>query len=239
MTENAQKQATTTLIRTIYSDGFSYVVIKFYNTNLAFQFVPFQRKDETGKNIYDQTKAQSTTITQDSAYALFKFGTDLLEGKIQEGQISVNGNQSTITIEKKFGPTGLETVLSITKNGQVIPFKFTTQTAVVKENGQSVQKFIDSGLGSFTKMLEGYLTGINSDRHLNKLTDDYVKSLEQTETPPQPKQNNYQKPYNNSQKKPWQQNNWKKPQQQPYNPTFTAPNSWETQQNLSSYKVQQ
>lgn len=236
-----QKQATTTLIRTIYSEGYSYVVIKFYNTNLAFQFVPFLRKDETGKNIYDVAKAQSTTITQDSAYALFKFGSDILSNLLQEGTISVNGNNSVISIEKKFGPSGIETILSITKNGITIPFKFSTQIAIVKENGQQVQKLIDSGLGSFVKMLEGYLTGINSDRHLNKLTDDYVKSLENSQEQNQPqsmpqRQNNYQK--NTFQKKPWQsQNNWKKQSQQPeYSQQFT--NSWETQQNLSSYKVQ-
>lgn len=241
MMDTQPKQATTTLIRTIYSEGFSYVVIKFYNTSLAFQFVPFMRKDETGKNIYDTTKGQSTTVTQDSAYALFKFSSDILSGTVQEGIITINGNNSVLTVERKFGPTGFETIFSITKNNITIPFKFATQIVVLKENGQPVQKVIDAGLGSFNKMLEGYLTGINADRHLNKLTDDYVKSLEsseQTSSPQRPpqQQNNFKSSY---QKKQWQSNNnWKK-QSQPYN-NFNSqqPNSWETQQALSSYKVQ-
>jgi hypothetical protein len=39
------------------------------------------------------------------------------------------------------------------------------------ENGQMVTKVIQSGLGAFAKTLEGYLTGIGIDYHLNKMLD--------------------------------------------------------------------
>lgn len=234
---NEQKQATTTLIRTIYSEAQSYIVIKFYNTSLAFQFVPFQRKDETGKNIFDSTKAQSTTISQDSAYSIYQFGTDILNGKIQEGVLQLTGNNSIITLERKFSPNGFETIISLSKNGQTIPFKFATNSVSVKENGVFKQTQIDSGLGSFTKMIEGYLSGINSDRHLNKLTDDYVKSLEeQKPTTPQTQQPAYQQKPQYQQKKQWNNNTqWKKPNYQ-FN---QQPQSWESApQNISNYQLQ-
>lgn len=231
-----EKQATTTLIRTIYSDGLSYCVIKFYNTSLAFQFVPFQRKDETGKNVYDTTRSQSTTITADSAYTLFQFGTEILEGKIKDGQVTVNGNNSQLTLETN--SVLQSTTFTISKNGQVIPFKFAVSTISTQENGIPTQRTIQAGLGSFTKMLEGYLTGINADRHLNKLTDDYVKSLETTDQQTQPKPTFTQQkpPY---QKKQWNNNQqWKKPFN---NYNQNPPTSWETQQpnqqNFSSYKI--
>lgn len=232
---NEPKQATTTLIRTIYSDS-SYIVIKFYNTSLAFQFVPFQRKDETGKNIFDATRQLSTTVSQDSAFALYKFGSDIVQEKTQEGTLSITGNNSVITLERKFSPTGFETILSISKNGQTIPFKFATTTLSVKENGIFKTTQIESGLGAFTKMLEGYLSGINSDRHLNKLTDDYVKSLEE-QKPAQPAQPQYKN--NNYQKKQWQPNpQWQaKKQNYQFN---QQPQTWESQnqQNLSNYQLQ-
>lgn len=85
-------------------------------------------------------------------------------------------------------------------------------------------------------MLEGYLSGINSDRHLNKLTDDYVKSLEE-QKPAQPAQPQYKN--NNYQKKQWQPNpQWQaKKQNYQFN---QQPQTWESQnqQNLSNYQLQ-
>ena len=179
----------------------------------------------------------STTVSQDSAFALYKFGTDIIQEKISEGSIQITGNNSIITLERKFSVSGFETTISLSKNGQTIVFKFATNTVSVKDNGVFKQTQIESGLGSFIKMLEGYLSGINADRHLNKLTDDYVKSLEEqkpavpTQQPPQYKNNNYQK-------KQWQpNNNW---QQKKQNYQFNQqPQNWESpQQNISSYQLQ-
>ena len=98
------------------------------------------------------------------------------------------------------------------------------------------------------------MTGINADRHLNKLTDDYAKSKEgqpqqggnnsfQTGSGYQQKpwQNNggYKKPWNNNgggYKKPWQNNNNQGGGQPPHQA------SWESkqpnQQNMSTYQIQ-
>lgn len=243
------KPLTTTLIRTIYSDQLSYIVVKFCNTSISFQFVPFVRKDETGKNVYDAQRAQTTTLNWDSAYALMKFGQDIINNSVTEGNIQINGNNSLITLEHKIDPMTNQplTTISLSKNNSVIPFKFVNQQVSVKNSttGQFQTSFIPAGLGAFTKMIEGYLTGINAERHLNKLTDDYVKSLEQD----QPKQQ-FSSPQNAQQKfqpKKWTPNNnnsnnqWK---QQKFNYQSQAPTSWETNtnqqfqnQSLSSYKI--
>lgn len=235
-----QKTMTTTLIRTIYSDNMSYIVMKFCNTSLSFQFVPFVRKDEQGKNVFDQLKAQTTTINWDSAFAFYKFGQDIISNQITDGTIQVNGNNSLLTIEHHSTPH--ETIFSLSKNGTTIPFKFSTTQATVQDaTGLRKQIIIDSGLGAFIKTMDGYLTGINADRHLNKLTDDYVKSLEQLPEP-QPKFQQSQPKYQQSQQKKWTPNpQWK--QQPKYNYQSAQPVSWETntnqsQQSLSTYKIQ-
>lgn len=242
------KPLTTTLIRTIYSEQMSYMVIKFCNTSISFQFVPFLRKDEQGKNTYDTQRSQTTTLNWDSAYAILKFGQDIIDNKFTEGSIQINGNQSIITLEHKIDPMTTQpiTTISLTKNNSTIPFKFTTQQVSVKSSitNQFQTSFIPAGLGAFIKMIEGYLTGINADRHLNKLTDDYVKSLEQTqEQTSQPKQFQSKQPF--TQNKKWTPNNnnqqWK---QQKYNYSQNPPTSWETNtnqqfqnQSLANYKI--
>jgi hypothetical protein len=127
----------------------------------------------------------------------------------------------------------METVLTLNKGNASIPFKFSTQQVQVKENGQYVTKQIESQLGAFGKILEGYLTGINADRHLDKLTDDYVKAInssnqqqdnnqQQQFQPNNNYNNNFQKPsgnYNYNSKNNYRNNNggnnnWNKNSQQ-------------------------
>lgn len=229
------KLNTLTQIRTIYSEGYSYITIKFYNMSLLMQFVPFVSKDATGKNIYDSTRSQSTTINWEGAYSLYKFGKDIIEGNILEGNIQLTCNNSSLVLERKVGMNGYETVFTINKNGASIPFKFTTQIVNIKENGQYMSKTIESGLGAFIKTLEGYLTGINSEHHLNKFTEEYVK-MQGGSTNDQGKRQDSNS-FSGYQKNNYQKNNqWNKK-----NYNYNKP-SWETQnqnqQNISSYKIQ-
>ena len=254
---------TSTQIRNMYSEGMSYLNIKFYNTNLSFQFCPFVSKDATGRSTYDMQKGQMTTANFDAAFALFKMASDIINGgpAANGGLLNVPcGNGAALILERKMGQTGqMETYLVISKNNVTIPFRFNTHQMQVKENGQMVTKTIESGLGAFLKTLDGYLTGINADRHLNKLTDDFAKSKEGQGAAPTTGGNNfqtgsgYQKPWqgNNNgggyQKKPWQGNNngggYKKPWQNNNNGAGQPQqNSWESkqpnQQNMSTYQIQ-
>lgn len=223
MSEN--QIATSTQIRNMYSEGISYLNISFFNTNLAFKLYPFMKKDNIGKSVYDMKNGQNTTVNFDGAYALYKTSNDIIDGNIHEVNLSIPcAAGATLTLERKLSQTGeMETILSLSKNNVIIPFKFKTINQQVKENGMIVTKVIESGLGVFMKTIEGYLTGINSDRHLDKFTDDYVKSKQSNQTNGQQYQNNYngynnqgnngyKKQYQN--KKQYQQQNWQQPNQQ-------------------------
>lgn len=174
-----QKTQTSTQIRNLYSEGMSYLNIRFFNTNLSFQFSPFVKKDQNGRSRYNIKASQQTTVNYDGAYALWKLGTDILNGTVQEGSITIPcSNDAMLRLERKMTQNGPATFFSIRKNNNTIDFKFSTMTVELKENGQPVQKVLETQLGVFVKTLEGYLTGINADRHLDKLTDDFAKLQE-------------------------------------------------------------
>lgn len=252
MAENNQTRVnTSTQIRNMYSEGISYLNIKFFNTNLSFQFSRFLSKDATGRSTYDQQNALMTTVNWDGAFSLYKMAHEIINGKEAANgtllNISCAGGASLI-LDRKMGQNGqMETLFIISKNNASIPFKFATQQVQVKENGQMVTKIIESGLGTFLKTLDGYLTGINAERHLNKMTEDFAKSQQgqqgQTGNNPFQTGSGYQnKGGNNNYKKPW--NNNKKP----YNNNNNYGNqgnqqqaSWENQQpqqqNMSDYNI--
>lgn len=260
---NQGRTSTSTQIRNMYSEGISYMNIKFFNTNISFQFAPFVSKDATGRSTYDQQKALMTTANFDGAFALFKTASDIINGKEAAQGALLNvpcGSGAAIILERKMGQSGqMETYIIISKNNANIPFRFNTHQIQIKENGQMVTKVIESGLGTFVKTLEGYLTGINADRHLDKLTDDFIKSKEGQPAAGGNGGNSnsfqtgsgYQKPWQNNggyQKKPWQGNNnggYKKPWQNNNNNGGGQPpqqqNSWESkqpnQQNMSTYQI--
>lgn len=179
MNENGRTNtSTSTQIRNMYSDGMSYLNISFFNTNLCFKFYKFISKDELGKSTYDMKNGQSTTVNVEGAYALYRASQDIIDGKIQECNLPIPcAAGATLTFERRMSPTGPETLFSITKNNVTTEFKFSTTNIQVKVNGQAVTHVIESGLGAFNKTIDGYLTGINADRHLDKLTDDYVKLI--------------------------------------------------------------
>lgn len=240
------RTTTTTQIRNLYSEGMSYLNMKFFNTNLCFTFYPFISKDNTGRSEYDMKKGVSTTVNFEGAFALFNIAKDIIDGKINDCNLPIPcAAGATLTLERKLSLNGvMETIFTITKNGVAIPFRFQTINAQIKmDNGQIGTKVIESGLGAFMKTVDGYLQGINADRHLDKLTDDYVKSIQdnQQQNGPAPQQqsqqqnynrNNYKNNYNNNgYKKPYNNNNggYKKP--------YNNNQGWQPQQNLNSYEI--
>lgn len=217
MAEN-QKTQTSTQIRNLYSDGMSYLNVKFFNTNLSFQMYPYSGQDPNGRSTYDMKHGQTTTVNYEGAYALYSASKDIVSGKVQEMMLQVPcAGGAELTLERKQGNDGkLDTIFTIKKNNVSIPFKFKTMQEQVKENGQIITKTIEVGLGAFAMILEGYLTGINADRHLNKLTDDFAKLQNRNGNNNgngyQP-QNNFKRPAN-AYKKNYQQSsnsNWNQP----------------------------
>lgn len=240
--------STSTQIRNFYSDGMSYMNIKFYNTNLSFQLYPFLSKDQSGKSSYDLKNGQMTTVNFEGAFALYQATKNIIEGKIQECNLPIPcAAGASLNLERKLSQNGtMETIFSISKNGVSIPYRFPTIAMQVKENGQIVTKTIESGLGAFNKTIEGYLTGINSDRHLDKLTDDYIKAQEGNNNNQQQNSNNNYNSYRNNSngngyKKPYNSNNnggYKKPYNN--NGNYNNNSGWNNgprQQNMSDYQI--
>lgn len=175
-----ERTGTSTQIRNLYAEGMSYMRIMFYNTSLSFALYPFITKDSFGHSQYDTKHGQQTTVDFAGAFALYQVSRDIIDGKINETRLNIPCmSNALITLERRASQNGgMETIFSISKNSVIIPFKFQTIEQQVTVNGQSTTKIIESGLGALMKTIEGYLTGINADRHLDKLTEDYVKSLE-------------------------------------------------------------
>ncbi len=236
---NQPRMSTNTQVRNFYSDGLSYLNVSFFNTNLSFKFHPFISKDNLGKSTYDMKNPQNTTVNYEGASALDQVAEDIINGKIQECNLPIPcASGASLNLERKLGQDGkMETIFSISKNNVTIPFKFNTIEYQTKENGQIVTKTIETGLKAFQKTIEGYLTGINADRHLDKLTDDFAKLHENNNNQQQRGgYNNYQKKtfnnYNNN-RKPYQGNN-------SFNQNQNQPGSnWgqNNQQPMSSYNI--
>lgn len=241
MSNNNQKQqtVTSTQIRNFYSDGISYLNVSFFNTNLSFKFYPFIRKDNIGKSEYDLKNGINTTVNFEGAYALWDASNNIIDVSINEINLPIPCAAGAIlTLERKLGQNGeMETIFSISKNGILIPFKFQTTIYQTKENGQAVTKIIESGLGAFMKTIEGYLVGINADRHLDKLTEDFVKlqNSQNNNSQNATVNNQQQNTYNNYKKN---YNNYKKP----YNNQYSNTNNYNNnnpniQQDYSTYRI--
>lgn len=230
---NQQRTMTSTQIRNMYSET-SYLNIKFYNTNLSFSFSPFQQRDQNGRNVYDLKNNQLTTVNFEGAYALYQSCKEIIEKKIQECHLEIpcSGN-AILILDRKPGQTGqMETSFSISKNNVMIPFVFQTITRQVTINGQPTTEVVETGLGVFMKTIEGYLTGINADRHLDKLTDEFAKTQGGA---PQGQQNGYRQ--NGGFRKPFPQQggqNYRKPYQPPQGQQQPQ---WGRQQDMSSYEI--
>lgn len=234
-----QHTSTSTQIRNLYSDGISCMNIKFYNTSLGFQLYPFTGKDSNGRSTYDTKNGQQTTVSYDGAFALYQMCNQIIDGKVQEGIITVPCMGATITLERKLGLNGPETVFSLTKNNVTIPFKFSVISQQIKENGNVTTKQIESGVGAFMKTVEGYLTGVNADRHLDKLTEEYAKlNGEQQNEQPQQQQNRPN--YNNNNFKPRNNNNYNNNYRNNNNRGNNNNNNWQQrqQQSFQEYNIQ-
>jgi hypothetical protein len=196
---------------------------------------PCTGKDANGRMQYDRN-GQLTTINYDGAFALYETIKDIISEKINECNLSIPCNGANLILTRQLGNNGIETILTLNKANASIPFKFGTQQIQIKENGQFVTKQIESQLGAFGKILEGYLTGINADRHLDKLTDDYVKSINSSNQQQDGQQQFQSNNYNNNFTKPngnykYKNNNYR---------NNNGGNNWNKnaqQQSMSTYQL--
>jgi len=176
--KNKQYQRTiSTFIRNIYSPGFSYIMISFFNWNLSFYFAPFISQDDDGRSKYDNTKRIVTTIDYNGAALLYQIAMNIVNGLNSENEIKAVlpcKKETTLTFDYKPGQNNqMEASLAIERDGVIIPFVFKTHTISVREKGQMVTTVIQAGLSVFAKIIEAYLMGIGAERHLSKFPEDF------------------------------------------------------------------
>lgn len=170
------KQPTTTQIRNFYSPGCSYLNVSFYNNGLSLRFSPSTGRDNNGRDHYDMNNAETTVINPEKAFALYELTKNIVDHKIQGCKLEIDTNGGKLTFIYNGG--GNVPILTLEKNGKKIEFKFEMSQAEVMVDGKKETRYLNSMLGVFMKTLDGYLSGINSDRHLDKLTENYVASLQ-------------------------------------------------------------
>lgn len=237
---------TNTQIRNFYAEGVSYMNTKFFNTSFAIALYPFTGKDENGRSLFDKTGV-ATTINYEGAAALSMICGDILDGKLQEVSLSIPCFNASMILERRPNAANqLETVMVVTKNNVTVTFPFSTMQVQVKENGVPQTKTIESGLAAFKATVDGYLGGVNADRHLDKFTEDYVKTLGSITPQNGPQQNNQPPRQNNYQNNGgYKNNNYNRNggrqqyQRNPNNQGFNGPkqNSWGPPQSFDSYNV--
>lgn len=243
------RTSTNTQIRNFYAEGVSYMNTKFYNTSFAIALYPFTGKDDTGRSNFDKNGV-ATTISFEGAAALSQICGEILDNKIQEVSLSIPCFNASMILERKPNAAGqLETSLIITKNNITVVFPFMLMPVQIKENGVPQTRMVEAGLAAFKSTLDGYLGGINADRHLDKLTEDYVKTLgsiiPQNTQNMNPNQNQQQQPQKQYQPKQNYQNNGnyqnRNRQYQPRNngnPNYqNKQNNWGPAQSFDSYNV--
>jgi len=158
-----------TFIRNMYSKGYSSILISYFKFNLSLLFFPYEGTDQNGRSMYSK-KGIVTTIGYEMAAGLWKAFHDILYDSLEALHLVIPCAGGTIlTLEMK-APG--EIFLAINKNNQTITFKFASTIAKEKVNGIEVTKIIESGLGAFMKLLDGYLTETGGSTHLNKIGDD-------------------------------------------------------------------
>jgi len=175
MMSKNKRPAVSTYIRTLYSDGISYLRINYFNLNLSLCFAPCVGKDHKGRSDYDFSKKLATTITYEDAALLYYIARSIVDGK--NSQITMKAvipSYKNAAIRFDYKPdqnNQMWAYLAIDKDNRTIPFVFSTQTVEVEEDNRLITKVIQSGLGAFGMILQGYLTGINADGHLTKLSE--------------------------------------------------------------------
>ncbi|MDR1334534.1 MAG: hypothetical protein LBJ71_04935 [Holosporaceae bacterium] len=171
-----------TVLRNFYAPGYSYITVAYFNTNLSLRFYRYigkHNKNGFDQDIYDLPNGMTTTVNYEGASYLHQAAMSILKDINSEKEIGavLQCNKAALILECKSDQGNqMAAYLVIEKNNQSIPFKFITHTVQVKENGQTVTKVVQSGLGAFAKTIEGYLIDIGASLHLSKLPDNFENS---------------------------------------------------------------
>ena len=162
-------------IKTSYSQGSASITYSFYKTNLSLRFTKWVGTNSVGLSEYDKTGALSTTISDESAAALYCIAKKIIAGKVKNPVLlEIPCNNDTKIIFEYYPE---QAVLTIEKQGDRILFDFPCHIHKEKENGKTVEKIIWSGLIVFAMVLETYLSSVAADRQTSEMLEgDYSNS---------------------------------------------------------------
>ena len=167
-----------TYIRTLYSPGFSCLTMSFWKLNLTLSFNPYIGIDNRGFSKYDLKTFLSTSVNYEGAAGLCFVASSIFMGKDAQKEIGFTlpcSNNATLKFEYKPDENNqMNAWLIINKNSQTMAFRFPIHEYKAKENGQIITKVVQTGLGSFVKLLDGYLLEIGGASHLSKLPDEVL-----------------------------------------------------------------
>lgn len=182
-TSNNQRQQTSTQVRTFFGDNV-YLGTKLYNNMFSVSIHTCTGRDQNQKPLWDIGILFSLRYEDTAALAeACKIVTENpMEPK--EVHLVIPGNEKMFRFDCADNPaTGFTAVLSIAKGNQKSEFVFSYNEIDVSKrmpdgSSQMVKVRIQSQLVAFLRTLNGYLEGINTDRHLDKMTDDYARMQE-------------------------------------------------------------
>jgi len=158
-------------IRTIYSPDFAFVRCSFYKTNFSLSFYPWLSRDERGLSRYDMKNYLSTTISDENAAALYLLSRQIVEGCLSNPVRYVIPCNKQTQLIFEYGPdqnTQMRASLTIEKQKDQIRLEFSVNRYKTKENGQIVEKTLQSGLWVFAEVLQTYLTEVGANWQPNK-----------------------------------------------------------------------
>ena len=182
MKQNRRNQPST-YVRILRSPGYSSLLIFYYGERLTFSFAPYLGEDYKGHHQYSQSEFLRTTFDYEAAVCLYLIAKSISDGKDPENQRHFVRNIYNMTLTFEYRPdenNEMSAYLTIANkdNNKTIQFKFETHPYKVMEKGQMVEKVIQSGVGVLVKTLNGYLSGIGANNHLNKFTDEELENLQ-------------------------------------------------------------
>jgi hypothetical protein len=169
-----------TQIRTLYSIGYSSLMLSYFKTNLVLSFVPYVGKDDRGFNAYSKNEFLSTSINHDGAAFFYMQAAQLLNGKDLDKPLEVSlpcNNGASLTFVYK--PDEKNVYLTINKNDMSIPFMFQTTRYVEKVDGQWVPVVMQTGLGTFAMVLGCYIVGKAANDHIHEYYNDALQQIQE------------------------------------------------------------
>lgn len=192
---NSQKTQTTTQIRTLFgANDTAYLNTKFFNMYLSLTVCGKVGVDQNGKPLWDN--GITTTLTHDQAANLIQTCKIFLKDpwKPVEVNTQIQRNDTTVTfgVTDTKSPAGFVATLTLSKGKESTTFQFRSDVIKARneQTGQMVDVQIQTQLYNFVHILDAFISGINSDRHLDKYTDDYAATKDGNNQQQQYQRNN-------------------------------------------------